>query len=150
MQDNEQNFENNKFIIANAAKLLDEPKKGLPPPPKPDYAQCKLLNDSEKFDCFPDDGANASACEARGCCWLKPQNGKIMGVPLDVPYCFYPPNYESYSYVNVTETAYGLSAFLRRKYRSPFPNDVEVIRMDVRYETSTRLHIKVAIKEGFF
>lgn len=118
--------------------------KQLPPPPKPDYSQCKLLNNSEKYDCFPEEGATVDACEARGCCWIPLQtNNKALNVPLNVPYCFYPPNYKSYTYVNVSETAYGLNAFLRRQFRSPYPDDVEIIRMDIRYETSNRVHIKV-------
>lgn len=117
--------------------------RSLPPPPKPNYAQCKLLSDAQKYDCFPEDGANKDACEARGCCWIPRQNKKSLHVNLDVPYCFYPPNYTSYTYINVTETAYGLCAFLRRAYKSPYPGDIEVIKMDVRFETSTRLHVKV-------
>lgn len=116
----------------------------LPPPPKPDYNQCKLLNVSERYDCFPEDGANVESCEARGCCWIPVKTKSAVGVKLDVPYCFFPPNYDSYNYVNITETAYGCSAFLRRKYRSPYPSDVETIRMDVRFETATRLHVKVS------
>lgn len=120
-----------------------EKVKTLPSPPKPDYAQCELLTNAEKYDCYPEDGASADACEARGCCWIQLENENEGNVPLNVPYCFYPPNYESYTYLNITETAYGLNAYLRRKYRSPYPNDVEIIKMDVRFETSTRLHIKV-------
>lgn len=132
-------FEKNPNLNSvNAPKI-----QGLPPPPKPDYAQCKLLNDSEKYDCYPEDGANAGGCEARGCCWVPRQTKKNLQVKLDVPYCFYPPNYDSYTYVNVTATAYGLTAFLRRKFQSPYPKNVETIKMDVRFETSTRLHVKV-------
>lgn len=134
-------LKSNNFV-SNIAQMLHESKE-LPLPPKPDYAQCKLLNDLEKFDCLPEDGANANACEARGCCWVELKTEKEQKTSLNVPYCFYPPNYQSYSFLNVTETAYGLNAFLRRKYRSPYPNDVEIIKMDVRYDTSTRLHVKV-------
>lgn len=142
----------NAFHYKNSLLLKDKEQyhwsssiknKELPPPPKPDYNQCKLLNDTEKFDCYPEDGANVQACEARGCCWIPHKMKKKLDVKLDVPYCFYPPNYNSYTYINVTETAYGLTAFLRRKYRSPYPNDVETIKMDVRFETSNRLHVKV-------
>ncbi|KAF5269885.1 hypothetical protein FQR65_LT05683 [Abscondita terminalis] len=117
----------------------------LSPSPKPDYKQCKLLKDVDKLDCYPEEGANVSGCEARGCCWIplkvKTRKRKLH-VPLDVPYCFYPPNYESYKYINITETAYGLTAYLRRNYRSAYPEDVEVIKMIVKYESENRLHIK--------
>lgn len=42
----------------------------LPAPPKPDYAQCKLLRNENKFDCFPENGVTQESCEARGCCWI--------------------------------------------------------------------------------
>lgn len=118
--------------------------KDLPYPPKPDYNQCKILSDAEKFDCFPDNGANAESCESRGCCWIpaktKPKN---LDVPLNTPYCFYPPNYNTYNYINVTETGFGLVAFLRRSYRTAYPDDIDVLKMIVKYESETRLHVKV-------
>lgn len=123
--------------------------KELPPPPKPDYDQCKATKDANRFDCYPEDGASAQKCEARGCCWV-PKKSKLkrkkIDVPLNVPYCFYPPNYQSYKYVNMTYTAYGLEAYLKRSYRSPYPNDVETIKMVVKYETENRLHVKVRCK----
>ncbi|KAK5642360.1 hypothetical protein RI129_008527 [Pyrocoelia pectoralis] len=119
-------------------------KESLPPPRKPDYKQCKLLKNEEKLDCYPEYGANMRGCEARGCCWVpvKSKTKKKKHLPLDVPYCYFPPNYESYKYVNVTETAYGLTAFLKRNYRSAYGSDLEIIKMIVKYETENRLHIK--------
>lgn len=136
--------------LNHAPKKLNIPikTKELPLPPKPDYNQCKILKDKEKFDCFPEDGADRSKCEERGCCWipLKHKSKRLKGVSLDVPYCFYPVNYQSYKYVNMTETAFGLVAYLKRSFRSPYPNDVETVKMTVRYETENRLHIKVSLR----
>lgn len=121
--------------------------KELPPPPKPDYNQCKIVKDKDKFDCYPEDGANVDECEARGCCWIprksKNKKKKLSGTPLDIPYCFYPNNFQSYKYVNITNTAFGVVAYLKRNFRSPYPNDLETIKMTVRYETENRLHVKV-------
>ncbi|CAG9821832.1 unnamed protein product [Phaedon cochleariae] len=119
----------------------------LPIPPKPDNAHCKILEDSEKFDCYPDDGANSETCEARGCCW-SPTKSQMpttsnVGVPLNVPYCFYPNNYNTYKYINISETHFGLEAFLKRDYQSGYPDDVEILKMVVQYDSETRLHIKV-------
>lgn len=134
-------FENLKLSIPQES--YGTPKyKDLPPPPPPDYSQCKIIKDKDKFDCFPEDGASKEKCEARGCCWM-PRKIRKNQVPLDVPYCFYPSNFPSYYYENITETAFGLVAFLKRNYRTPFPNDIETIKMIVKYETETRLHIKV-------
>lgn len=122
----------------------------MPPPPKPDYNQCKLIKNDERLDCYPEDGANSQACEARGCCWLSPKGGskhfrKKMNISLTMPYCFYPSNYQTYTYINITETAYGVVAFLKRNYASSFPDDVELLKMTAKYETENRLHIKVNI-----
>lgn len=117
----------------------------LPNPPKPDYNQCRLVKEAERYDCFPDEGANVEGCEARGCCWIpakiKPKN---LDISLNVPYCFYPPNYNTYNFINVTETGFGLVAFLKRIYRTAYPDDVEILKMIIKYETETRLHIKVS------
>lgn len=64
-------------------------------------------------------------------------------VPLDTPYCFYPPNYNTYKIVNVSNTAFGLVAYLNRSYRTAYPDDVAVLQMTVKYETEDRLHVKV-------
>lgn len=123
--------------------------KELPPPPKPDYDQCRNVKEKDRYDCYPEDGASSDKCEARGCCWLPRKSKsnkkrKLMdGTPLDVPYCFYPNNFQSYKYVNMTDTPYGVVAYLKRSFRSPYPNDLETIKMTVRYETETRLHVKV-------
>lgn len=120
----------------------------LPNPPKPDINVCKLVNESERFDCFPEDGANQKTCELRGCCWLS-VNSELKDeqqedVPLNVPYCFFPPNYNKYSFINISEAAFGIEAILERKFRSPYPDDVNVLKMTFRFETKDRLHVKVS------
>jgi lysosomal alpha-glucosidase len=119
------------------------PPRVLPPPPKPDYGKCKLTEENDRLDCFPENGANQQGCEARGCCWIPAKRKPKIGVPLAVPYCFYPPNYATYNYLNVTETAYGLEAFLKRNYATAYPGDVEIIKLSARYETENRLRIKI-------
>ena len=137
------------YSITECLEEIHRKAKTLPPPPKPDYDQCKVLSDLDKYDCYPEDGSNQDNCEARGCCWMpKPgvqrsSSRSGVNVPLDVPYCFYPLNYSTYTYLNVTETAFGLVAFMKRNYRSPYSDDVETIRMTVKFETEHRLHVKV-------
>ncbi|KAJ8974175.1 hypothetical protein NQ317_004852 [Molorchus minor] len=91
--------------------------------PKPDYNQCKLLHDSDKFDCFPEDGSNVDSCEARGCCWIpaktKPKN-------VDTP----------------PQCAILLLSPELQAYRTAYPEDVEILKMIVKHETDSRLHIK--------
>ncbi|CAH0546035.1 unnamed protein product [Brassicogethes aeneus] len=115
----------------------------LPPPPPPDYSQCKLTKEIDRLDCYPQDGVSAGKCEARGCCYIpakqKPKNYN----PLNVPYCFYPPNYNTYNYLNATETAFGMVIFMKRNFKTDYPDDVEILKMIVKYESDTRLHVKI-------
>jgi hypothetical protein len=68
---------------------------------------------------------------------------------LEVPYCFYPQNFGGYRYINVTEAQWGLTAYMQREFYSPYPEDVPVLRMDIKMESKQRLHIKVTfIFEG--
>ncbi|KRT80072.1 hypothetical protein AMK59_6616, partial [Oryctes borbonicus] len=110
-------------------------------------AECKAMKDMDKFDCYPEDGANEQKCNSRGCCWLatklKRNHDRDIRVPLNTPYCFYPASYPTYKYVNASETAFGSIIFLKRNYQSPYPNDAETLKMVVKYETQDRLHIKI-------
>ncbi|CAG9860741.1 unnamed protein product [Phyllotreta striolata] len=124
--------------INSNIKPISEPNK-LPQPPKPDYGVCKSMTDVNKFDCYPGGAVDQQKCEERGCCWLPRSDG----VPLNVPYCFYPSNYGGYSVVNVTGTSFGLTAFLKREYSTGYPGDVGVIKMVVKYESETRLRVKI-------
>lgn len=105
------------------------------------------MQSNDKFDCFPEDGANQKDCEMRGCCWASGKsNQKNMGekdTPLNVPYCFYPPNYQTYTFINITNEAFGVEALLERKYRSPYPDDVKLLKMVFRFESKDRLRMKV-------
>lgn len=64
--------------------------------------------------------------------------------PVNVPYCFYPVSYPGYSFLNVTQTAFGAVAYLGRKYASGYPGDVELLKMTVKYESESRLRVKVS------
>lgn len=46
-------------------------------------------------------------------------------------------------YLNITQTAFGLEAFLKRNYRTAYPDDVEVLRMVVKFEAKDKLHVKI-------
>ena len=117
--------------------------------------QCAQISDAFKFDCHPEDGASESNCKARGCCWVPKKkkllykeaigNNRSLLSPLNVPYCFYPAAYGGYKFINITETLSGSVSFLQRTFKSPYPGDVAVIRMDIRYETEQRLRIKVSL-----
>lgn len=124
------------------------------PPKSASFKQCANISDELKFDCYPEDGANESRCKARGCCWVPKkkllneehnENNRTQNTPLNVPYCFYPLIYGGYKFINITETPSGSVSFLQRTFKSPYPDDVAVIRMDIRYEAERRLRIKVTL-----
>ena len=62
---------------------------------------------------------------------------------MGIPACFYPMGYPTYSLTGKNDTNTGYTAKLTRKTQSYYPKDVMELRMDVMYETSSRLHIKV-------
>lgn len=121
-------------------------------PPSASAEQCAQISDAFKFDCHPEDGASESRCKERGCCWIPKENklyeeavknNRSQLTLLNVPYCFYPRVYGGYKFINITETPSGSISFLQRTFKSPYPDDVAVIRMDIRYETEQRLRVKV-------
>lgn len=87
-----------------------------------------------RFDCMPRN-ANAQDCRRRGCIWDESVQ--------NVPYCFYPDNYGSYANENVTNVNGKMTASMRRKLKSPYPEDVDLLQFEACAETESRLHIKV-------
>nr|CAI5826996.1 unnamed protein product [Callosobruchus analis] len=142
---NEVHYQPSKKIhdLFNTFHTKSSKPKSLPNPPKPNYDQCRLVTNKDKFDCLPTESPNQQTCEARGCCWIPVHHVETTKPPLDTPDCFYPPNYSTYQFFNISETKYGLVAFLRRNFSSTYPHDVEVLKMIVKYETESRLHVKL-------
>jgi lysosomal alpha-glucosidase len=141
-------------IVAHNNSVSSSPL--IRPPKSASFKQCAKISDELKFDCYPEGGATESLCKARGCCWVpkrkkllnkeRNENNRTQSTPLNVPYCFYPLAYGGYRFINITETPSGSVSFLQRTFKSPYPDDVEVIRMDIRYEAEQRLRIKVKAK----
>nr|CAD7441095.1 unnamed protein product [Timema bartmani] len=116
---------------------------GLDPPAT---EQCTAVENSMRFDCYSETGANEDLCHARGCCWIPASlSGHKLG--LATPYCFYPANYAGlyggYTISDVSDTDSGKSATLVRTTASFIGNDVMTIKIDAKFETGNRLHIKV-------
>ncbi|XP_063961375.1 lysosomal alpha-glucosidase-like isoform X2 [Lytechinus pictus] len=106
--------------------------------------KCGRVDDNHRFDCYPELGASQQKCEARGCCWAPGESWRNnAGVKLDVPYCYYPLDYPGYINGPQTQTNYGLTANLKRTTQSYYPNDIMNLKMDVYFETDTRLRVKI-------
>ncbi|XP_066291230.1 lysosomal alpha-glucosidase-like isoform X2 [Branchiostoma lanceolatum] len=129
---------NNLFIpvMPTIVKRPSQPKvvpNTLVQGPTARAPQCPDEDNAHRFDCYPEDFATQEKCEARGCCWRKP-NG--------VPFCYFPPDYPSYSLGEVKSTPLGATAVLTRtNASSPYPKAVNQLTMDLRFETDTRLHL---------
>ncbi|RZF43849.1 hypothetical protein LSTR_LSTR013314 [Laodelphax striatellus] len=108
-------------------------------PPAPGISQCSVINDTMRSDCFPRGNASEKSCALRGCCWMVPKNTTTS---KNVPYCFYPQNYTLYEFSNVSSTDLGVTAFLKKSFSSPYPNDIDLLKLDVRFETENRLNVK--------
>ncbi|KAJ8897947.1 hypothetical protein PR048_003305 [Dryococelus australis] len=107
---------------------------------EPRADQCTGFDNSLRFDCYPEDDASEDKCKNRGCCW-RPPDTSLDRVALNIPYCFYPQNYGGYKFLNISDSAFGKTAYLQRGTKSYIPNDINIIRIDAKFETQNRLHI---------
>ena len=108
------------------------------------------IETSARFDCYPEPGANSHRCAARGCCWhLRTVSESTVSKKqrINIPYCFFPTNYNGYTLDETRDTDTGFTArVLRpRSSRSGRPDDVFELKLEVIYETQTRLHFKVTL-----
>nr|CAD7427819.1 unnamed protein product [Timema monikensis] len=129
------------LIVGSVAGLS---KFGVDPPTT---AQCTAVTNILRFDCYPEDGATEELCNNRGCCWLPPTTAErkdpSLGVVLDIPYCYYPTGYGSYELSDLSDTSAGKSATLKRTVASYIPNDINTIQIDAKFESQTRLHVRL-------
>ncbi|XP_075224728.1 lysosomal alpha-glucosidase-like [Lycorma delicatula] len=119
-------------------RLISEKEFTVGLPPVPEFTQCEKVNDDEKFDCFPRGIVTQNLCENRGCCWSAVSN-KVGSVPP----CYYPRNYTLYKYENITSTDAGTVGYMKNVHLSPYPEDIQCLRIDINYETDSRVHVKI-------
>uniref|UniRef100_A0A8C9UDN8 P-type domain-containing protein n=1 Tax=Serinus canaria TaxID=9135 RepID=A0A8C9UDN8_SERCA len=107
-------------------------------PPK-----CLVVPESHRFDCYPERRVvvTQELCESRGCCFI--QSPPLAEGKQGVPWCFYPPDFPSYTLESLNQTALGMVGLLVRREKAYYPRDIERLRLDVEFETDTRLHIKI-------
>uniref|UniRef100_A0A8D9EPS6 Lysosomal alpha-glucosidase n=1 Tax=Cacopsylla melanoneura TaxID=428564 RepID=A0A8D9EPS6_9HEMI len=104
---------------------------------QPEQNQCPA-NPSDRFNCFPRGFENQRGCNARGCCWT----------PTDIkgqhPACYYPSNYKSYALSRTYRTSNGPDLIYIKQIDSPYLDDIEMVRMEIVYETNTRVRVKIS------
>lgn len=104
--------------------------------------QCSGFLDNERFDCFPNDNASEDLCNQRGCCWA-PVNTSAKG-EMGVPFCYYPSNYKSYQYINVSHTDNGITAYQENLIKSTYPDNIQLLKIEVNYISDNIFQIKVS------
>jgi lysosomal alpha-glucosidase len=91
------------------------------------------------FDCFPDPGANEERCRARGCCWQPRMNY------VDVPFCFYPPDYPAYELRDVLEnkTNHFVHRIVKPSASLRWPNDILNLQVEVSGISSRVVRLRI-------
>lgn len=144
----------NSMIQVSAQPLHDAPK--------PASALCTDTPLSERFDCLPSAVPTQEKCVAKGCCWKevletpkrdrpfpaprlhKPSHGDPQGdLPLNVPFCYYPRDYRSYHFSNLTPSDTGYDGYMSQRTPSGYPGEVNLLHFEVKMETNTRIRIKI-------
>ena len=107
--------------------------------------QCDSIQNENRFDCFPESGADASACSLRGCCWNKPNQVAKNNLKERnaVPYCFFPSNFPEYELIDSQITA-NKYVYSIQKNASTFRQN-EILKLEVRLEleSNERLHVQI-------
>nr|XP_006826059.1 PREDICTED: maltase-glucoamylase, intestinal-like [Saccoglossus kowalevskii] len=99
--------------------------------------------DANRFDCYPEDGADQTKCEERGCCWREPEDD------ANAPWCFYPTIYGYEVIREPSPIPLGITLNLQwlddipRRYPYGVSNTVEKLQVDIEHQTDSRLRIKI-------
>lgn len=135
-----------------------------PPPKRPDSegeagtndtsaswrAACSLIPEDWRFDCYPEREVivTKELCEARNCCFSPAASSNSSSATRPpgrngVPWCFYPPDFPSYSLVSINDTSLGQKGTLVREVKTYYPKDILTLDVEIRCETDTRLRVRV-------
>lgn len=113
-------------------------------------SQCFVIPKEYRFDCHPENNASEASCTERGCCWnsvIKDSDelsdGDDNDIPLNIPYCYYPKNWQIYQYENVTKENNDVSAYLQSTSSSFYKKDIEVIKMEAVSIDSGTMRVKI-------
>ncbi|XP_015249519.1 PREDICTED: lysosomal alpha-glucosidase-like [Cyprinodon variegatus] len=107
---------------------------------------CSVIPEAWRFDCYPERGVvvNRELCEARNCCFIPASTfARRKSRKNGIPWCFYPPDFPSYSVVSVNDTSMGLKGTLVKDVKTYYPGDILTLEMEIRHETDTRLRVRI-------
>ncbi|RVE75910.1 hypothetical protein OJAV_G00003470 [Oryzias javanicus] len=105
---------------------------------------CSAIPEPRRFDCYPERGVvvTKEMCEARNCCFI-PASKAGQARKNGVPWCFYPPDFPSYSLVSINDTLMGQKGTLVKEVKTYYPGDILTVEVETRQETDTRLRIRM-------
>lgn len=110
---------------------------------------CSLIPEAWRFDCYPERGAvvTRELCEARNCCFIPASSPASSATRPSgkngIPWCFYPPDFPSYSLKSMNGTLLGQKGALVKKVKTYYPGDILTLEVDIRHETDTRLRVRI-------
>lgn len=91
-----------------------------------------------KFDCIPKGKSDEVICKQFNCSWT-PANQSF----TQWPWCYYPECYNNYKTINISKISTGVVAFYNLSVESNYKNNIQILRLEVIFETSQRLRITV-------
>ncbi|KAL7639020.1 UNVERIFIED_CONTAM: hypothetical protein RMT77_010554 [Armadillidium vulgare] len=141
--------------------ILDKDHESVPRV-KSRVNHCDNVPINFRFDCLPSGEMSPFLCAARGCCWKEVSPDEIppkknmysrlrpnyksefneTEAPLNVPYCFYPSDYSIYD-LKVNYKEHGFDGVYTRHSDSGFPKDINKLKLEVIYETCSRVRIRI-------
>uniref|UniRef100_A0A4W6G9A5 Alpha glucosidase 2 n=1 Tax=Lates calcarifer TaxID=8187 RepID=A0A4W6G9A5_LATCA len=109
---------------------------------------CTLIPEAWRFDCYPERGVvvTKELCEARNCCFIPASSPSSAARPSGrngIPWCFYPPDFPSYSLVSINDTSLGQRGTLAKEVKTYYPADILTLEVEIRHETDSRLRVRI-------
>lgn len=101
---------------------------------------CHSIPNELKFDCIPKEKSDEVTCKRMNCSWT-PANQTF----TRWPWCYYPECYNNYNTINISKTSTGVVAFYNLSVASSYKKNIQILRLDVIFETPQRLRITVPI-----
>ncbi|RXG56014.1 hypothetical protein Avbf_04123 [Armadillidium vulgare] len=125
--------------------ILDKDHESVPRV-KSRVNHCDNVPINFRFDCLPSGEMSPFLCAARGCCWKEVSPDEIP--PKKNMYSRLRPNYksefnETEAPLNVNYKEHGFDGVYTRHSDSGFPKDINKLKLEVIYETCSRVRIRI-------
>ena len=107
---------------------------------------CNQIDNVNRFDCYPENGANENDCLNRGCCWSPPSQPEDVNQKYlqNVPYCYYSKDFPAYEVVSGESLPNGYLYSIEKSNNSFRPNEILKLEVRLMFESKERLRIKIS------